>query len=51
MNVEAKLAQMGLTLPHPNPPAGNYIGAVQTGNLPLVSGHVPRRQGQVMTNR
>ena len=45
MKIEAKLAQMGLTLPAPGPAAGNYIGAVQVGNLLFVSGHGPRRQG------
>ena len=46
MKIEAKLAQMGLTLPSPGPPAGNYIGAVQVGNLLFVSGHGPRREGE-----
>jgi enamine deaminase RidA (YjgF/YER057c/UK114 family) len=44
MKVEEKLAQMGLALPPPGPPAGNYIGAVRVGNLLFVSGHGPRRQ-------
>ncbi|GIX46182.1 MAG: hypothetical protein KatS3mg131_0393 [Candidatus Tectimicrobiota bacterium] len=43
MHVEAKLAQLGLELPPPGPPAGNYIGAVRVGNLLFVSGHGPRR--------
>lgn len=52
MNVEAKLAQMGLTLPPPGPPAGNYIGAVRVGNLLFVSGHGPRRaDGQYITGK
>ena len=46
MKIEAKLAQMGLILPSPGPPAGNYIGAVQVGNLLIVSGHGPRREGE-----
>ena len=29
MHVEDKLSQMGLTLPEPGPPAGNYVGAVR----------------------
>jgi enamine deaminase RidA (YjgF/YER057c/UK114 family) len=45
MRIEEKLAQMGLSLPQPGPPAGNYIGAVCVGNLLFVSGHGPRRQG------
>ncbi len=45
MKVEEKLSRMGLTLPEPGPPAGNYIGAVRVGNLLFVSGHGPRRHG------
>ena len=46
MHIEAKLSQMGLTLPEPGPPAGNYVGAVRVGNLLFVSGHGPRRHMQ-----
>ncbi len=46
MKIEEKLTQMGLTLPTPAAPAGNYIGAVRVGNLLFVSGHGPRRQGE-----
>jgi enamine deaminase RidA (YjgF/YER057c/UK114 family) len=46
MKIEEKLAQMGLALPTPAAPAGNYVGAVQVGNLLFVSGHGPRRQGE-----
>src|SRR2546426_2523413 len=51
MHVEDKLSQMGLTLPEPGPPAGNYVGAVRVGNLLFVSGHGPRRQGQYITGK
>jgi enamine deaminase RidA (YjgF/YER057c/UK114 family) len=37
---------MGLALPTPAAPAGNYVGAVRAGNLLFVSGHGPRRQGE-----
>ena len=46
MKIEEKLAQMSLVLPSPGPPAGNYVGAVQVGNLLFVSGHGPRREDQ-----
>jgi enamine deaminase RidA (YjgF/YER057c/UK114 family) len=46
MKIEEKLTQMGLTLPTPAAPAGNYVGAVRVGNLLFVSGHGPRRQGE-----
>ncbi len=41
--VEDKLKQMGLTLPTPPPPGGNYIPAVRVGNLVFLSGVTPRR--------
>jgi len=51
MRIEDKLSQMGLTLPEPGPPAGNYVGAVRVGNLLFVSGHGPRSQGQYITGK
>jgi enamine deaminase RidA (YjgF/YER057c/UK114 family) len=51
MRIEEKLSQMGLTLPEPGPPAGNYVGAVRVGNLLFVSGHGPRSQGQYITGK
>jgi enamine deaminase RidA (YjgF/YER057c/UK114 family) len=42
MKVEEKLKGMGLELPPRPTPMGNYVGAVQTGNLVFVSGHGPR---------
>ena len=43
MEIEAKLAEMGLSLPEAPAPVGNYVGAVRAGNLLFVSGHGPRR--------
>jgi enamine deaminase RidA (YjgF/YER057c/UK114 family) len=51
MRIEDKLSQMGLTLPEPGPPAGNYVGAVRAGNLLFISGHGPRSQGQYITGK
>ena len=45
MKIEEKLSQMGLTLPEPPSAVGNYVGAVQVGNVLFVSGHGPPRQG------
>jgi enamine deaminase RidA (YjgF/YER057c/UK114 family) len=39
--VEARLAALGLSLPSPAAPAGNYLGAVREGNLVFLSGHGP----------
>ena len=43
MEVEARLAEMGLPLLEVPSPLGNYVGAVRVGNLLFVSGHGPRR--------
>ena len=51
MRIEDKLSQMGITLPEPGPPAGNYVGAVRVGNLLFVFGHGPRSQGQYITGK
>ncbi len=42
MSVEGRLRELGIELPEPPPPAGNYIGAVTVGNLVFLSGHGPR---------
>jgi enamine deaminase RidA (YjgF/YER057c/UK114 family) len=52
MNPEEKLAQLGLALYQPGPPAGNYVGAVRTANLVFVSGHGPRKpEGGLVTGK
>ena len=43
--VEAKLAELGLTLPAPPAPVANYVRAVPVGNLVFLSGHGPSRDG------
>ncbi len=42
MSVEERLHELGIELPEPPPPSGNYIGAVSDGNLLFLSGHGPR---------
>ncbi len=51
VKIVEKLAQMGLSLPPPGPPAGNYVGAVQVGSLLFVSGHGPRQEGVYITGK
>ena len=43
MSAEARLTQLGIELPEPPTPAGNYVEAVRTGNLVYLAGHGPRR--------
>ena len=42
MEIEQKLADMGLELPSPTVPPAHRSSAVRTGNLVFVGGHVPR---------
>ena len=43
MQVEQRIAQLGLEVPAPPPPVGNYVAGVVTGNLLFMSGCGPRR--------
>ncbi|MSU66067.1 MAG: RidA family protein [Opitutus sp.] len=47
MNPEAKLAELGLTLPVPPAPAGSYVPTVRTGNLLYCAGTVCFVNGQM----
>lgn len=39
---EARLAELGITLPEPPTPVANYVNGVQTGNLIFLAGKGPR---------
>jgi enamine deaminase RidA (YjgF/YER057c/UK114 family) len=43
MGAESRLKEKHITLPPPNTPVANYVGAVRAGNLLFVSGHGPLR--------
>jgi enamine deaminase RidA (YjgF/YER057c/UK114 family) len=45
--VEAKLAELGITLPRPMAPIANYVPYVVTGSLVVVSGQVPAIDGKI----
>lgn len=45
--IDAKLAELGITLPPPMPPLANYVPFVITGNLVVVSGQVPAADGKI----
>ncbi len=47
MNVEAKLAELGLTLPAPPAAAGSYVPVVRTGNLLYCAGTICALNGQM----
>jgi enamine deaminase RidA (YjgF/YER057c/UK114 family) len=45
--IDKRLKELGITLPTPAKPAGNYVGYVVTGNLVFVSGQLPFENGKV----
>lgn len=47
MNPEAKLTELGLTLPAPPAAAGSYVPAVRTGNLLYCAGTICAVAGQM----
>lgn len=49
MSFEARLKELGLTLPETPRPVANFVPAVQVGNLIFVSGQVPTVAGQVLS--
>ena len=51
MGAEARLRDLGLELPSPAAPVGNYVPAVRTGNLIFLSGHGPVGKDRVITGK
>lgn len=49
--IEAKLAELGLTLPQAAAPVAAYVPAVEAGGLLHISGQLPFLDGAVMTGR
>jgi enamine deaminase RidA (YjgF/YER057c/UK114 family) len=47
MEAEARLRELGITLPEPAKPIANYIPSVRVGNLLFLAGHGPPRDGKV----
>ena len=39
--IDARLAELGITLPDPFPPAGSYLSSSRSGDLLFVGGHGP----------
>ena len=46
--IEARLAELGITLPVPAVPVANYVPYAVTGNLVYTSGQVPVADGAVV---
>ncbi|HHW98906.1 MAG TPA: RidA family protein [Firmicutes bacterium] len=48
MSFEARIKELGLTIPPAAKPAAAYIPAVQSGNLVYVSGQLPSENGELV---
>ena len=51
MQIEQKLASLGIMLPPRGPSLGSFIPAIQTGNLLFVSGHASLREDYTLTGK
>ncbi len=47
MFIDAKLAELGITLPEVATPAGSYVPYVVSGNLIYVAGQIPLVNGKL----
>ena len=50
-SVHAKLESLGITLPEVAVPAAAYLPFMRTGNLVFLSGHLAKRDGQVIVGQ
>jgi enamine deaminase RidA (YjgF/YER057c/UK114 family) len=48
MSFEARIQELGLSIPEPSKPAGHFVPAVQAGNLLFVSGQIPTVSGKIL---
>lgn len=46
--IEQRLSELGIKLPGPGAPGGNYVPYVQVGNLLFMAGQVCRSEGKMM---
>ncbi|HLS69457.1 MAG TPA: RidA family protein [Kiloniellales bacterium] len=44
--IDARLAELGITLPVPGAPVANYVAFVRSGNLVFLSGQLPLKDGK-----
>ena len=51
MNIDTRLAELGITLPEPAAPVAAYVPTVLAGNLLHISGQVSFEDGALMTGR
>jgi enamine deaminase RidA (YjgF/YER057c/UK114 family) len=52
MSAEERVKELGLEIPPPFKPAGQYLNAVRSGNILFLAGHVPyRADGAIIRGR
>ena len=51
MSIDARLAELGITLPVPAAPVASYVAAVEVGGFLHLSGQLPFEDGALMTGR
>jgi enamine deaminase RidA (YjgF/YER057c/UK114 family) len=51
MTIEARLTELGLTLPEPAAPVASYVPAVEAGGMLYISGQLPFLDGVLMTGK
>jgi enamine deaminase RidA (YjgF/YER057c/UK114 family) len=49
--IEARLEELGITLPAASIPQANYVPYVVTGNLVFIAGQIPIRDGNIITGK
>jgi enamine deaminase RidA (YjgF/YER057c/UK114 family) len=49
--IEARLAELGITLPEPAAPVASYVATVETGGLLFISGQISFVDGTLMTGK
>lgn len=49
--IEAKLTELGITLPEPAAPVASYVPTVEAGGMLYVSGQLPFVDGKVITGK
>lgn len=47
-SIDKRLLELGVELPEPAKPAANYVPFVLTGNLLVISGQLPMKDGKLM---
>lgn len=46
--IDARLEELGLALPEPPAPGGNYVPVVIAGGIAFVAGQIPARDGKIL---